>query len=400
MWERHGKRQMLNEHSISRLRRIDWDFPGTASESPFSAIHWHPARLPSQIAATLISVLTEPNELVLDPFLGSGTCAVESQRLDRRFLGIDLNPISCLIATAKTLDASVTRIGSIVQALQEDAKFAIVGRLGPSRAIPAPPPTVQRKWYTTRVIRELSLLWEAIADYREPKRSLARAAFSAILLPVCRETRHWGYVCDNSTPKGDHDADVLSEYRRILNRLANAYNERDADRTARFGNSQKILPVEILCGDSRELLQRVQPQSVSLVLTSPPYFGVSDYIKSQRLSAEWLEVEIEPLRQTEIGARSKRHRLTASDDYLGELRTVFSLVRRCLKPDGAFAAVIGESTSRKPLLDALVQSLKSAGFHLNLRLERTVSPQRRQHARVTTEMLLVSSKKRDFECQR
>jgi DNA modification methylase len=385
---------MLSEHSISRLRRIDWDFPGTASESPFSAIHWHPARLPSQIAATLIGVLTEPYDLVLDPFLGSGTCGVEAQRLNRRFVGIDLNPVSCLIAKAKTLNIPAPRIGKLIELLQHDAKIAIQGRLGLPRSFPASPATVQNKWYTPRAYRDLCLLWEGISGYRDPKRTLARAAFSAILLPVCRETRHWGYVCDNSTPKGDHDADVLAEYRRILYRLACAYQERDDDRSARTGSGDKVLPADIRCGDSRELLETLAPQSVDLVLTSPPYFGVSDYIKSQRLSSEWLEIQIEPLRQTEIGARSKRHRMAASEDYVSELRVVFSLLRRCLKPKGAFAIVIGESSSRQPLLEDLIRCLKSTGFNIDLKLERTVSPQRRQHARVTTETLLVSSARR------
>lgn len=386
---------MVSEHSISRLRRIDWDFPGTASESPFSAIHWHPARLPSQIAATLVGVLTNPGDLVLDPFLGSGTCAVEAQRLDRKFIGIDLNPIACFIANAKTLTLSARRVARIVQVLREEAKFGVIGHLGHSPQAPVTPSTVQRKWYTPHVYRDLSLLWNVIQNYREPKRTLAGTAFSAILLPVCRETRHWGYVCDNSTPKDNHEADVLSEYLRILERLVDAYEERDADRLARLGVAKKILPVENYCGDSRILLQNIKPHTVDLVITSPPYFGVSDYIKSQRLSAEWFGIELEPLRQTEIGARSKRHRLTAAEDYVKELRIIFSHLRDCLKPEGAFAAIIGESRSRQPLLETLVRCLKATGFKINLQLERTVSPQRRQHARVTTEALLISSTRTD-----
>src|SRR5208282_5786233 len=221
---------MLNERSISRLGTIDWDFPGSASESPFSAIHWHPARLPSQIVATFIGVLTQPNDLIVDPFVGSGTTAVEAQRLGRRFLGIDLNPVSCLISRAKTLSTSAGRIATLVNRLRDDAECALQGRLGSAVRIPSAPETVQKKWYTARVLGDLALLWGTIGSYKGRKRMLAETAFSAVLLPVCRETRHWGYVCDNSAPKGGHEGDVLSEYKRVLGRLARAYHERDEDR--------------------------------------------------------------------------------------------------------------------------------------------------------------------------
>jgi DNA modification methylase len=35
---------------------------------------------------------TGPGDLVLDPFLGSGTTALAAGRLGRRFLGLELNP--------------------------------------------------------------------------------------------------------------------------------------------------------------------------------------------------------------------------------------------------------------------------------------------------------------------
>jgi DNA modification methylase len=381
---------MLNERSISRLRAIDWDFPGSASESPFSAIHWHPARLPSQIVATFIGVLTQPNDLIVDPFVGSGTTAVEAQRLGRKFVGIDLNPVSCLITRAKTLSSSAGRIAALVNCLRDDAECALRGRLGSPAGVPCAPETVQKKWYTPRVLGDLALLWATIGSYKGRKKMLAESAFSAVLLPVCRETRHWGYVCDNTTPKGSHEGDVLSEYSRVLGRLAGAYHERDEDRSILSQNASPVLPVEILCGDCREALRDLQPESVDLVITSPPYFGVSDYIKSQRLTAEWFGIQIEPLRKIEIGARSKRHRLTAAKEYVGELENVFGSITRLLKPTGACVVVIGESSSRASLLKRVRKAMRSAGLNIALQAERTVSQQRRQHASINTETLLIS----------
>ena len=44
--------------------------------------------------AWFIEGLTDPGDVVLDPFLGSGTTVVEAMRLHRRAMGIDIDPLS------------------------------------------------------------------------------------------------------------------------------------------------------------------------------------------------------------------------------------------------------------------------------------------------------------------
>ena len=50
----------------------------------------HPARMPSGLAAFFIQFLTDPGDLVLDPFAGSNTTGVVSECLDRRWVSIDI----------------------------------------------------------------------------------------------------------------------------------------------------------------------------------------------------------------------------------------------------------------------------------------------------------------------
>jgi len=57
-------------------------------------------------------------------------------------------------------------------------------------------------------------------------------------------------------------------------------------------------------------------------------------VKAQRLTLEWMSVELKPIRLAEIGARSKRHRKSALDDYLGELDMAFRQIYRVLKGEG------------------------------------------------------------------
>ena len=377
---------MSSPHLIFRLRKVDWDFAGYLSESSFSAIHWYPARFASQLPATLIGVLTEPRQVVLDFFVGSGTTLVEAQRLGRDSIGVDVNPIACLVARAKTLSIPSNAVSKIVEDLRQDAIHALSTMSALDGDLPD---TVQAMWYNAAVRRELTRLWSMLRKYEGKSTILSEAAFSAILLPVCRETRHWGYVCDNSTPSGGHGGDVLGRYCETLDRFAEAYRDRDADLVARFGSVGHAGKAKIICGDARSELAKLPAGSVDLILTSPPYFGVSDYVKAQRLSMEWFGHTIEPLRKNEIGARSKRHRNSAVKEYISELSSCFALAKCCLKPGGECVLVIGESGTRESVLALVTSAVRELGFELRLDQNRRVSSQRRQAPSIVGEHLLV-----------
>ena len=55
----------------------------------------HPTQKPEKLLARLLLASSQPADLVFDPFLGSGTTAVVSKKLGRRFLGIDLDAEYC-----------------------------------------------------------------------------------------------------------------------------------------------------------------------------------------------------------------------------------------------------------------------------------------------------------------
>lgn len=50
----------------------------------------HPAVYPEFVVQEIIKLLTKPNAIVLDPFMGSGTTAVVAKRLNRRFIGFEI----------------------------------------------------------------------------------------------------------------------------------------------------------------------------------------------------------------------------------------------------------------------------------------------------------------------
>ena len=53
----------------------------------------HPTVKPTQMIADAILDCSKPNDILLDPFLGSGTTLLACSRIGRRCYGIELDPI-------------------------------------------------------------------------------------------------------------------------------------------------------------------------------------------------------------------------------------------------------------------------------------------------------------------
>lgn len=61
-------------------------------------IRQHPTQKPVPVMETIIAMFSEPNDLILDPFAGSGSTLVACKKLNRRFIGIEISPEYCKIA--------------------------------------------------------------------------------------------------------------------------------------------------------------------------------------------------------------------------------------------------------------------------------------------------------------
>lgn len=55
----------------------------------------HPTQKPEKLLAKLILASTHKEDLILDPFLGSGTTSVVAKKLNRNYIGIEQNPLYC-----------------------------------------------------------------------------------------------------------------------------------------------------------------------------------------------------------------------------------------------------------------------------------------------------------------
>jgi adenine-specific DNA-methyltransferase len=63
---------------------LEWQYTGNTR---------HPTQKPLMAMTGLIQAFSYPGEIVLDPFVGSGTTAVAAKHLGRRYIGIDIEPV-------------------------------------------------------------------------------------------------------------------------------------------------------------------------------------------------------------------------------------------------------------------------------------------------------------------
>lgn len=363
-----------------RLEEIQWDF-ANVENSGIHLLHWYPATFVAAIPGSLVPILTRTGETVLDPFCGSGVCGVETVRLGRRFLGFDINPVGVLITQAKLLMVSPSKLLTLRRSVQavKNATGNLFGGRKILKLTEHPNREELARWYHPQTLEDLLRIHGIVETLHDPQvRTVGRCLFSSILKNVCSQGKHWGWVCDNVTPKpeelqpkdaSDAFLNALDIYERGITDLARDMVVRGVDhRQLKRGSDW-----DAQCGDALALMKSLPDGTVSSIITSPPYYGVADYVKSQRLTFLWFHRgvatldncesgDFEHLRSLEVGSRSFRHRAEGHNEYLAYFSVFFGEVRRLLKAGGTLCFIVGESSSRPET----VQSLKDSAIQHNL----------------------------------
>jgi site-specific DNA-methyltransferase (adenine-specific) len=89
-------------NSGKQMRSV-WAIPLTTQEEK---IHGkHPTQKPLELLKRIVASSSNENDIVLDPFNGSGTTGVAAKLLNRRYVGIDMEK--------KFLDITISRLNSI-----------------------------------------------------------------------------------------------------------------------------------------------------------------------------------------------------------------------------------------------------------------------------------------------
>ena len=312
----HGKKYYTN-----KFGNIDWDFTGETADNGLSSFHWYPARYMPQLPGILINYFSKPRDIVLDPFVGSGTTLVEAYKFGRKGLGIDINPIAVIITRAKLSDVKKSGFAKYTKTLLSEAQAIIdteIGLFTSQRTIINVPNYDDNKlWYHRKTLLELSALWSAIRNRGNSRYyDISRVVFSSILRYCCSQDKHWGWICDNVKPKITIYKPALSLFNSKIIEFG-ALAERLRREASDLQEAEiPITDIETREGDCVEILSEYREDTFDLIVTSPPYYNMTDYILSQRLTNLWFEFEVEAIRPKEIGARFKRKRVDSIEDYL------------------------------------------------------------------------------------
>lgn len=80
---------VVNRDRLTPQEWKDWGYRQIWEISSVRANDVHPAMFPLTLAARVVKLYTDEGDIVLDPFLGSGTTAIAAIKLNRKFIGIE-----------------------------------------------------------------------------------------------------------------------------------------------------------------------------------------------------------------------------------------------------------------------------------------------------------------------
>lgn len=291
--------------------------------------HWiYPYRgkfHPQMIRALLNIAGVTPGCLLLDPYGGSGTTALEASLLGVDSISVDLSPLCNLLTRVKTRSfESINEIRERTASLLED-EF-----LDPSA-----------NWKFTDDN-------EVVADF-------LKIAQMVTLSDISRRKR-----------------DPQSSIRKNLEAMLVS-----ADAHSRALCSFGIKPgkATAINGDARDLAASgIGDEMIDAVVTSPPYSIALDYVKNDQHALEALGVSLKGLRDEMTGVRG-RGKKAKLELYNEDMKQMFGEVARVLKPGAKAIYVIGDATVDRlefTTTEDMVEWAAAAGLSLERRIPKIV----------------------------
>lgn len=255
-----------------------------------TSIHPFPARMAPEIVFKELEGLRSP-KIILDPMSGSGTVLRASAELGHRAIGYDVDPLAVLMSRVWTTPISVDRLRKAADKLVREARGVRHEHLPWIDNCPETKRYIQF-WFRPKQVRPLRRLSFVLARKSGAVSDALRVALSRIIVTkekgasVARDSSH-------SRPHRvffDNDFDVYKGFLQSVSRLA----ERLRPEVLR--NSAVVVR-----GNARKLGELL-PESVDVIITSPPYLNAIDYFRGHRLSLVWLGYKISQIRRFRSGS--------------------------------------------------------------------------------------------------
>ena len=319
--------------------------------------HRYPAKFIPQIVSRLLKKYTKEGDLVVDPFGGCGTTLVESKVMGRSSVGVDINPVAVLITKAKLTPIDPQKI--------EKAFVALKARLdtySKDTKVKAPDHERIDYWFKQEEKRKLAFIFAEVSKLKDQDvRDFFFCGFSNIL----KNCSIW--LQKSNKPTRDMNkkpSDPIPTFYKQIKMMMRG-NARFYDLLKEKNHLE--ISSQVYCTDARTI--PVKNNSVSLIVTSPPYVTSYEYADLHQLTALWLEYtkDLSDFRKRFIGtsyhskkdlvlnsnlAEEIRNELYKKDKkiaeevstYFSEMNQVFVEMKRMLKKGGKTCIVIGNTS--------------------------------------------------------
>ncbi len=280
---------------------------------------------PQMIRALLNILKIEANETVLDPFIGSGTTAVEAQLLGINCIGIDISPLSILQSKVKTESHYVI---DEIKKLREAAAASF---------------KLSNRVHTSTVEAPISTSYNEFLD-SIPDNRTRNFYLMAQLVAISDRARR--------------GRDIVQSFIKNLELMISSVGDYErADRELKL----QLGIVDIREGDARRL--PLNDESIQGVITSPPYSIALDYIANDAHAFKAMGYDLDKLRNEFIGVRGRcgiRMKL-----YQDDMTKSFQEIHRVLEEGRYCAIVIGNATYQKQEIKTIeftIEQCKKLGF--------------------------------------
>lgn len=250
------------------------------------------------------------DDLLLDPFNGTGTTTLAAKQLGIDAIGTDTSPVSVLSGRAKThwsvnvtefcerRSQLVSRLRPLFKQIRLDGKTTLETftegdreELDLSSYDFSRPQKIPTGWLSQRPLRKMCVLRRHINELPDdPITDLLRLAMVAILPEDVGNVRFGPEATRDQSHTGDKP--VLHIYQEKLREIHNGLQYIQSTDRPESGT-------EIFQADARDLVNRLDSHSqlldkhggsVDYLITSPPYPAEHDYTRNQRLELIWLGV--------------------------------------------------------------------------------------------------------------
>lgn len=390
----------ISEH-LRNLNNVNWNFSSSQASSlngipPFNCrkYHWFPSTFIPEIPFTLIEILTSPKATVFDPFAGIGTTYFQALILNRVPLATEncsvtvefMNSMLSLFDVEIDYESKRSYINDAIGRF--DPNFDYVSYLVESKLC-SDSIMKLKPWFSARTLNELMFIYaDGIESKDDIIKSINKISISSILKRMSSQDRGWGCIADNVLPKQNQfkDKKAIEEVRKNSNILIRDISLHLKLIKNNFKNQEFSSRKYSIIHDDIRKTNLIENDSIDLVITSPPYPNMTDYVTSQRLSYYFLGLDMKQDLESEIGARIKRFKKSSVDIYYQNMMAANQNISLKIK-SGGFACFIlpyfnkddKNNIRRREAIEKLISNLVEFELRPYAEYERIVPPKRRSH---------------------